>query len=89
MVPKLVLHAMLASHKDSALVHAKPGDSVLKSRGFSCDCSSLVVDLPFLYQSGEFIQTPPVHRITLKSLFSEAPVLSRSYARESRGPPTV
>jgi hypothetical protein len=89
MVPKLALHALLASHKDTVVVHGKTGDTLLKSRGFSCDCSSLVVDLPFLYQGSEGGQTPLVYSITLKRIFFEAPVLSWSYARDSRGPPSV
>ena len=89
MVPKLVLHAVLASHRDTVVTYGTPGDMLLKSRGFNCDCSSLVVDLPFLYQSADIMQTPSVHSVALSSVFFDAPVLKQSYARESRGPPAV
>ena len=89
MVPKLVLHALLATHRDTVVVQGNRSDTLLKSRGFNCDCSSLVVDLPFLYQAADVTRVPFIYSVTLKSIYFDAPALNQSYARESRGPPVV
>lgn len=89
MVPKLVLHSMLARHKDTAVLHGNPGDKLLKARGYNCDVTSLVVDLPFLYESTDIVQAPVFYSSEFLTFFSEAPLLKANFARESRGPPSI
>jgi hypothetical protein len=49
--PKLVLHNLLANHKDTPVNSSTSRNAELTASGFHCDVENLVVESPFLFEN--------------------------------------
>lgn len=46
--PKLLLHDLIANHRDSPLKNSTDKNARIDVAGFNCSCDNLVVESPFL-----------------------------------------
>jgi len=89
MTPKLLLHRLVANHKDTAYSISKDKHASLNKGGINCHCDDLVVTIPFLPHPA------PVYSVQLASLtvpYSEKVFTFLSltdFFFELRGPPAL
>ncbi|HVM87856.1 MAG TPA: hypothetical protein VMT76_06680 [Puia sp.] len=46
--PKILLHNLVADHRDTPLAHNYSHDQQVSKTGFNCNCDNLVVESPFV-----------------------------------------
>ena len=87
--PKILLHDLVADHKDSPRSHNNSKEQQFSKKGFNCNCDNLVVESPFLINYTEI-------DITTTQKFSEQQVEYTNdfhsldyFYFELRGPPAI
>jgi hypothetical protein len=87
--PKLILHDLVANHKDTALKSSTDNNAQFNIAGFNCGCDNLVVESPFVENSitaeiitqqvfSEYINTEAEDFISVNQFYFEL-----------RGPPSL
>lgn len=85
--PKMLLHDLIADHKDTPFTSSNSSNQQFEYSGFRCNCDNLVVESPFVYYhiSQEIIH--PEFRPDHSDFFSSNPLVSCAFYFELRGPP--
>lgn len=87
--PKIYLHDLFAGHTDAVIKASNDGKAQVYSKGYNCDCNSLVATSPFTEESDAVSSILPV---AYPSLFISltTPVYACGHNfLELRGPPTI
>jgi hypothetical protein len=85
--PKLILHNLVANHKDTPLKPNSANTEQLSKSGFNCDCDNLVVESPFVDDhSVTEIIIPVLFSLHINKDVNDFNVVSKFYI-ELRGPP--
>ena len=85
--PKILLHNLVANHKDSEIKSNFSNEEQFSKSGFNCNCDNLVVESPFV---NDFI---PVHLSAAKQFAQHQTFFRNGFASfhhfylELRGPP--
>jgi hypothetical protein len=87
--PKLILHRLIANHKDTAYSVSKEKKATLDKTGFNCHCEDLVVTLPFLPQPEPVYTTQLASTIIPYSEKVSGFLSLTQFFFELRGPPAL
>ena len=86
--PKLLLHDLVANHKDSPLPSSAKNNAAFNKAGFNCGCDNLVVESPFVENPVAALSIVPQ---IFSSLFTAEPndfISLVHFYIELRGPPS-
>ena len=84
--PKIYLHDVIATHKDSSFNISEKATQVSK-KGIHCDCNSLVVISPFLSESNSVQLTPLSFFVDNNCKVNKCFYSVDVYVSSLRGPP--
>jgi len=87
--PKLLLHDLVANHKDTPLKCGDDNNQKFIVAGFNCDCDNLVVESPFVHTffDSEII-VPQIFSQYINSAVKD-PIAVNQFYFELRGPPSM
>jgi hypothetical protein len=87
--PKMLLHELIADHKDTPFTSNNSSSQQFEYSGFRCNCDNLVVESPFVnyYITQEVVF--PKFNSNHSDFFATNPVFSHSFYFELRGPPSA
>jgi hypothetical protein len=89
MTPKLILHNLVANHKDTPYAASKEKNATLSVAGINCHCEDLVVTIPFISQPEPVYSLQPgFSTIRYAESISSFQGLSHFFF-ELRGPPSL
>jgi hypothetical protein len=85
--PKLLLHDLIANHRDTPLKNNKDKTACIDVAGFNCSCDNLVVESPFVNDVISTEATIPVnYALHIESAMKRINSVNQFYF-QFRGPP--
>jgi hypothetical protein len=87
--PKLLLHNILANHKDVSFQVNKDGHAKVHTGGINCHAQDLVVEVPFVQVSVPKIEKPVIFSVQVFGESINSLLSLTDFYFQLRGPPAI